>query len=474
MEKERLLEILYSWNPWWNLGKSHAREWAVPKFHRDLFQKLSSINKDRKIEVVIGPRQTGKSTLFKQILSNLIEKGIPPSSIFYLQLDELSDSLKDGVITLREILELYSEQVARVSISEKLKYVFLDEAHLFDGWAKALKALVDQGLPIKFYVSGSASSSIMKNASQSLAGRMRVNHLLPFSFSEMVRAELKGDELEKINVIQKKLQESVVHFLRKGNKSAFAKAMEELRLESAPFASFLRAQLSRFLQLGGYPEPVIKKMNDSETYALLKSFLTLMIQKDFVEFFNVRDTRTLERLIKVIAQHTGQILVERNLCRDLGISINTLRNHIGFLLDTRIVSTTRAYTSSFARASRLPEKFFFLDPGLRNSLCGYLPESLGPLVETAVFTNLKQFLEIHLPGIELNYWRHKDKEVDIVISLEDRLLPIEVHKGKDKEIGGIVSFMEEFSVPHGLLISEKPSAHPSIVSCPPSLFLLIG
>ncbi|MBI4217894.1 MAG: ATP-binding protein [Elusimicrobia bacterium] len=473
MEKERLLEILYSWNPWWKLGKNRDQEWSVPGFQRDLFHTLVPHTKDRKIEIIIGPRQTGKSTLLKQIISKLIEKGTPPSSLFYLQLDELSDSLEQGDITLREIIELFSEQVARVPLNEKQKIVFLDEVHLFDGWAKALKTLVDQGLPIKFYVSGSASSSIMKNASKLLAGRMRVNNLLPLTFSEMIRMDLKGEELEKIKSLQKKLQEITVGFLKNGNKTSWSKGWEELRLESAPLAPSLRAYLSRYLQMGGYPEPVVKKMGDIETYALLKSFLTLMIQKDFVEFFNVRDTRTLERLIKVMAQHTGQILVERNLTRDFGISINTLRNHIGFLLDTGLISTAKAFTSSFARASRLPEKFFFLDPGLRNSLSGYIPESIGQLVESAIFIHLKHFLEIHLPGIELNYWRQKGKEVDIVASIEGRLLPIEVHKGYDKEIGGMVSFMGEFSVPYGLLVSEKPSTHPSIVSCSPSLFLLI-
>ena len=220
--------------------------------------------------------------------------------------------------------------------------------------------------------------------------------------------------------------------------------------------------------------PVTKSLERIETYSLLKDFLTLMIQKDFVDFFHVRDTRTLAKLIKTLAEHTGQILVERNLSSDLGVAINTLRNHLGFLIDTGIVSTARAYSSSFARSARLPEKFFFLDPGLRNSLAGFLPDALGRLTETAVFMHLKLYLERALPGAELSYWRKRDEEVDIILSLGKRVIPIEIHKGRDTGIAGIKAFGQKYSASSGMLISERASESPGIISCPPHLFLLMG
>lgn len=468
MDKQRLLKILYDWNPWWILNETRG----IPSFHRDLFTQLSNID-NPKIEIIVGPRQTGKSTLLKQIISSLIKNNqIPSAHLFYLQLDDISDFLDKGDVTIREILDLFSEEVAKSPVSEIQKYVFFDEAHLYKGWAKALKAIHDQALPIKFFVSGSAGSSLMDQASQFLAGRMNVRHLLPMSYSEIVRTYSDQIDTELLFTVSQKFKDEMIHLIRSGESSAFIKLIHESTLKITPFASSLRAILSKYLEQGGYPETVIKKMGSTETYSLLKSFLSLMIQKDFVDFFHVRDTRTLERLIKTIAQHTGQILVERNLSSNIGVAINTLRNHLGFLMDTKIVSTARALTSSYSRSSRLPEKFYFVDPGLRNSLVSFLPESLGQLTETVIFNHLKQFLETNLNGYELTYWRRNDIEVDMIVNIGKHFLPIEVHKGKDSKAIGMNSFFDEFSIQTGMLISEKKSHNPKIVSCPPSLFLL--
>lgn len=470
MDKQRLLEILYDWNPWWR--SEVAKD--IPPFHRDLFSQIIANIGTNKIEVIVGPRQTGKSTLLKQIIADFIKNNqIPSNRLFYLQLDDISDFLEKGDVTIREILNLFSEEVAKSPLSETHKYVFFDEVHLFKGWAKALKALYDQGMPVKFFVSGSAGSSIMDQASQFLAGRMNVHHLLPMSFSEVVKTYSDHINTDLLLSISQKFKDEMIGFIRSDESSSLVKLIHESSMKITPFASILRSIQSKYIEQGGYPETVIKKMGSVETYSLLKSFLSLMIQKDFVDFFHVRDTRTLERLIKTIAQHTGQILVERNLSSDIGVAINTLRNHLGFLVDTRIISTARALTSSYSRSSRLPEKFYFVDPGLRNSLVGFLPESLGQLTETVVFNHLKQFLEKNLTGSDLTYWRRNDVEVDMIVNLGKHLLPIEVHKGKDSKALGMGSFFDEFSVGAGMLISGKECQNPKVISCPLHLFLLL-
>jgi len=199
-----------------------------------------------------------------------------------------------------------------------------------------------------------------------------------------------------------------------------------------------------------------------------------MIRRDFVEFFHVRDTKTLERTIRILAQNTGRILSERKLSSDLGVAINTVRNHTGFLEKAFVVFTAKALAGFAHAQARIPEKVFFLDPGLRNSLVGYQIHDQGRLLESAVYVSLWAFLKKHRPAVELLYWRQKDWEVDIILRQEKTIIAIEVHK-TDGDIQGLEKFLTEKPAARAILVSDTPRGQLSdrIMVIPPQLFLLL-
>jgi predicted AAA+ superfamily ATPase len=199
-----------------------------------------------------------------------------------------------------------------------------------------------------------------------------------------------------------------------------------------------------------------------------------MIRRDFVDFFHVRDTKTLERTIRIVAQNTGRILSERKLCTDLGVALNTVRNHIGFLEKAYIVFAARVLARSVSSQSRISEKLFFLDPGLRNSLVGYQIQDKGGLLESAVYVHLWSFFKKHRPSVELLYWRKKDVEVDIVLRQGKALIGIEVH-ASDDDVHGLKQFLEEKPSALGILVSDAqpPNAEDRIIVIPPHLLFLL-
>ena len=236
----------------------------------------------------------------------------------------------------------------------------------------------------------------------------------------------------------------------------------------------LRSEVARYLRRGGFPEPALKDLSDEEADTRLQALLDQMVRRDFVEFFHVRDTKTLERTIRIVAQNTGRILSERKMSSDLGVAINTVRNHTGFLEQAYVIFTAKAIAGSAHAQARIPEKVFFLDPGLRNSLVGYQINDQGRLLESVVYVSLWAFLKKHRPAVELLYWRQKDWEVDIVIRQEKTLIGVEVHK-TDDDVQGLEQFLKEKPSARGILVSDTPHRNlgDRILVIPPQLFLLL-
>lgn len=469
MERAELLRVLYRWNPWWV-----GRPPAVPEFRRDALFSLEKELKEDKITALIGPRQTGKTTLMLQLIEDLLKEGIAPERILYLLVEDVQDALAEKYLTFRDILQVHTEEILRKPLSEGKRYVFLDEIHIYEEWSRSLKILFDQRLPIKFVVSGSASTDILKGASESLVGRMLLTVLLPMRFGEVVRFELEEDfEANGIGGMQRQLREALEEGLRTEDPRPFFEACRETEKKLIPSEERLRIVLQNYLTLGGYPEIVVHRMEVDQAFRRMRDYADLVLQKDFVRFFGVRDTRSTERMLRLIAKNTSKILVERNLAKDIGISLNTVRNHLRFLEDAFLVLSAKVHAESYARKVRRPEKFYIVDPGLGNTLVGYGEKDKGSLAETVVCVHLQSLSREKGWPSELCYWREKEKfEVDIVWRARGRLLPIEVKYRRARGLAGLDEFCSRYKT-WGMVVAEDLRLKGNRVWVPLHLFLLL-
>jgi predicted AAA+ superfamily ATPase len=470
MERAELLRILYRWNPWWE-----GRRPLLPSFKRRIFGQLEKELTKNKITAIIGPRQTGKTTLILQAIDGMLEKGISPREILYLLMDDLSDAFEQKKVTLREIIEVYSEEVLRLPVNETKKFIFFDEIQIYPRWAMELKVIFEQKLPLKIIISGSASTGILKGASESLVGRLNLISLLSLEFKEILECHLKKEYEE--HRLEKKTQNLVEAFkdsLGRSRPDTFFKEAKELEKAMIPIEEKIRILLSEYQEKGGYPEVAIQKLDRYEAFSRLRDYVNLVFHKDFVKFFNIRDAKSLERIFKIICKNTSCIMVERNLAKDLAISINTVRNYLGFLEDTFLVGATKIFASSYAKRLRCPEKFYILDIGIGNAIVGYSQYEKGNLMETLVYRHLWELSERERGSLDISYWRKNNKfEVDLVIELRGGILPMEVKSGQAKDVKGLREFLVQYKG-WGIIISERLFLKDNIVHLPLPLFLMLG
>jgi predicted AAA+ superfamily ATPase len=172
-----LKEGLERFNEWWFAGKIR-KELALP-FKRYAFQRVVESLKERQILIITGLRRVGKTTLLYQAIEKLLEAE-DPIRILYFSFEESSSSLK-------EVLEFYEKNVLKKPFEEAGKiFVFFDEIQYAKNWPSVLKQFYDIYPNIKFFISGSSSLLLSKEALEKLAGRFFFLELKPLTFFEFL------------------------------------------------------------------------------------------------------------------------------------------------------------------------------------------------------------------------------------------------------------------------------------------------
>ena len=178
-------------NPWWR-GLPQAplppvKRWAFPVALRRLKQGLA------KVTVLSGPRQVGKSTLVLQMIQTLLDEGVPPAHIFYVQFDELPEirKLQEPILRLSDWFEqtILCKTFNQAAQEGQSVFLFLDEVQNLDAWAPQLKFLVDTSA-VRVMVTGSSSLRI-EQGRDSLAGRISTLEMGPLFLREIAEIRTK-------------------------------------------------------------------------------------------------------------------------------------------------------------------------------------------------------------------------------------------------------------------------------------------
>ena len=179
MEANRLHQVLAPYNPWWIPGTAWREN--LPSYERPIVSEVLSDLRDLPQAIsVTGPRRVGKSTAVKQVIAHLVrEQGIEPQRILYFSFDDPEVFASEEI--QRRVFDALAENRP---VKDKTCFFFLDEIQRLPRWELFIKKYYDLKRPIRFVVSGSASSPIFRKSQESLLGRIKDRHLLPFSFRE--------------------------------------------------------------------------------------------------------------------------------------------------------------------------------------------------------------------------------------------------------------------------------------------------
>jgi len=345
---------------------------------RKLYKKLLE-EKNKKISIIIGPRQVGKTTLLKQLHKKL--KGL------YLDLDIIENVEK--INTYEKLLN----QLKIEGYSNNKFYLFLDEFQRFTDLTKILKNIVDHHPKIKIYATGSSSITIKNQVQESLAGRKYLHYLYPLDFEEFL--ELKNIDTKKLHQLNKLT----------GTFNEFHKELEE------------------FLIYGGYPE-VITSKNKKET---LSSIFDTFIKKELVNYLNIKEIIGVKKLIQYIAINNGQKLNITDISQKLNLKRNDVENYLEILNETFIIKKITPYYTNKNKEIIKAYKEYFIDPGVRNYFCNNFNQleirnDTGFLFETFILGEIMK-----KSSYEIKYWQNKQgQEIDFIIDKIHEQIGLEI------------------------------------------------
>ena len=339
---------------------------GYPVIRRVLEDKLRVLMAQFPILSLTGPRQSGKTTLSNVVFSDYA----------YVNLENLDD---------RAAAE---EDPRRFLQSHAKSGVVIDEAQRVPALFSYLQGVVDDsGEMGKFVLTGSQNFLLLDHISQSLAGRVAVLHLMPFTL-----AELMGEE---------------EHLL----------------------------SLDRMLFTGGYPVLYDRQMAPSDFFP---SYIQTYIERDVRSITNVGDLSMFQRFIKLCAGRVGQLLNLSGLANDLGVSYKTVQAWISILEASFVVFLLSPHHRNFNKRVVKQPKLYFYDTGL---LCALLdiqsPNQVathylrGHIFESFVISDyVKQ--RFHT-GMRSNafFWRDSvGHEVDLLLDEGDLLKAVEIKSGE--------------------------------------------
>ncbi|MEM4202126.1 MAG: ATP-binding protein [Candidatus Hadarchaeum sp.] len=388
----RLDENLTLQNEWWLTEK--VKEHLVPSFRRDAFDQLKKIADARQVAIVTGLRRVGKTTLFYQLIQDLLQR-MKPKQILYFSFDEKIEDLK-------KILDEY-QRITGVEWKREKIHVFLDEIHKLEGWGSKLKLLYDAFPNIKFFASGSSSVELEREAYSNLVGRHFLLKVDPLTLKEFF--ELKsGKRVDNFEIWRDELFLTFPEYLKK------------------PFPEIVRETDERRI-MEYLRENVIGKI----------------IYRDLPKKFKNVNEDLLLGLIEIFYQNPGMILNLDNLAKDLHIAKKTLQSHLFYLNFSYLVRTVKNFRISLLIASRKLQKVYPYHWSLIFGL--YREIEKGKLLECVASSLLDARF----------YWREKGKEVDFILR-DGGVIPVEVKTTAD--IGGLAKLVKALRLNRWILLHE--------------------
>ena len=469
-DEQAVLRAIYEQNPWWTSGVMSEelikpiKELDKPFKRRDFFILRKKMD-EKEITAIIGPRQVGKTTTLYQLIDFLIsEKGIDPKRAIYFSFDYPRLNAKTSI---NEVLDVYATNMLREPLQGLRApiYVFLDEVCRVEGWSRLLKGWYDLRYPIKFVVSHSSSSEVLRGASESLVGRIAPFLMLPLKFVDIVR--FHNPEIgEVINRLSLEMREAFSRAVKSGDVEALFSSLKEVRSELAPHESLLKTLLQEYLLKDGYPG-LLGVSSLKVCAQKLRDYLNLTLYKDVVQVFGIRDPVALEELVILLADASSNLVEYSSLSGMLSMKLDTVKSYLDYLEAVFLISRAEFYSKSRAARIRKRDKIYVTNVGLRNALLEQLDESLlgdttalGKVVETVVHEHcLRLCFYLSGPTAKLFYWRiPQDHEVDIVMEVARVPVPIEVTFGDEvpqKKLKGIEGFEKEHDPPFSLIVTRN-------------------
>jgi predicted AAA+ superfamily ATPase len=452
-------DILRPYNPWWEHGEGGLE--SLPRFERPILETLiHDINQIPQIIAITGPRRVGKTTLLRQLVRHYLRQNRPAQNLIYYSLDD--PALFRPNVHGGKLLDDLMVRLQRRSAGGEM-LLMLDEVQRLDRWELYLKKYYDLKYPIRLVISGSASSPIFKKTRESLLGRVKDYHLLPFSFREYLLYQLSSHStfLEELDRIRE--QGKSVMGMFAGDPRHIDLQSVSLDPPSEEIWEAARSQFANYVREGGFPEVWSLPTWEQKVDYLYDNQVKKVIYEDLVLAAEFRKPEQLKRFYLSLLERPGREVNLSRVAAETGIILQQIEKYLPLLEMTDLVAHVEKFRKNPIRVRRGSMKFYLVDLALRNAVLR-LPDDLttdpvimGFYAENLAFNALRKWKGT----IALDYYRDSAGEVDFIIHIKpQQYLPVEVKyrdNVQDSDLRGIRSFVRRFRAPVGIVVTKRPS-----------------
>jgi len=350
-------------------------------FNREIFNRIKKVIERDEFIILVGARQTGKTSLLLLIKEFYEKKGVE-ASYFNLENPEYLKSFNDQPFNIFDLLpKRLTKQI-----------VLIDEIQYLANPSNFLKLLYDERREkIKIIATGSSSFYIDRKFKDSLAGRKFIFNVYPLNFGE---------------------------FLRFNGEAEMAEEKSAKRL-TAYYQGKLLKLWEQYVIYGGYPKVALAKEEELKRI-LIEDIGSSYIKKDALEA-GIKNTEKYYALIKILAGQTGQLMNSQELANTLNLAHKTVEEYLYIMARSYQLAFIRPFYKNLRKELTKMPKAYFYDLGLRNFFLNdyrALDKRLdkGAYLENLVFT---EFLKRGDDLDSIKYWRTQDKkEVDFIVGRE--------------------------------------------------------
>ena len=323
---------------------------------REILEQIKKSLFKGKTLILLGPRQSGKTTLLEMLSQEIKEK------VLILDCDEPD--------IRKELTDASSTQLKQRTGSAKV--VMIDEAQRVKNIGLTLKLFHDKIKDVQLIVTGSSSLELSSETSEPLTGRKYEYFLLPLSIEEMI---------------------------------SITDRTTEKRL------------LKNRLLFGMYPGVINEPGNERE---ILNNLASSYLYKDIFSFQDIRKPEMIESLLEALALQIGSEVSYNEIAGLLGIDQMTVRRYIDLLEKTFVVFRLRSFSRNVRNEIKKSRKIYFYDNGIRNAILSNFSEvelrtDKGALWENFLVSERVKFLNNHLLDTNIYFWRTtQQQEIDYI------------------------------------------------------------
>lgn len=376
---------------------------------RSLEKLILEMNNYYPVIMVLGPRQVGKSTMLEELSKQL------NTSYNQVSLDDM-------------MIRNLAKNDPELFLQRYKTPLIIDEFQYAPELLSYIKINVDKSKQNgSYWLTGSQSFIMMKNVSESLAGRVGIVNMFSLSYNEISNR----NEVPFLPIYDRVI----------ANRNSNIDSVDQV------FERIFR---------GSMPKLITNPKMNSENY--FSSYVQTYIERDIRDIVKITNETKFMRFIASIASRTGQELVYEDLARDCDIDNKTAQNWLSLLVSTGLVYLLQPYFNNAIKRIVKRPKIIFMDTGLCAYLARYtdaqtleISAFAGHIFETYVISEIiKSYLN---NGKEVNnrlfYYRdNNQKEIDLLIIENGTVYPIEIKKNANPGIDAMKHFnvLENFNL----------------------------